>query len=41
MKLIVKIFMILGSLIIVGPFIYTHKLLTSMNKLSEDYNAKG
>lgn len=32
---------ILGSLIIVGPFVYTHKLLTSMNKLSADYNAKG
>lgn len=32
---------ILGSLIIVGPFVYTHKLLKSMNLLSEDYNKKG
>ena len=32
---------VLGSLIIVGPFVYTHKLLTSMNLLAEDYNAKG
>ena len=29
---------ILGSLILVGPFIYTHKLLTAMNLLSADYN---
>ncbi len=32
---------ILGSLIIVGPFIYLHKLCTSMKMLSEDYNARG
>lgn len=32
---------ILGSLIIVGPFIYTHKLLTAMNMLSADYNQRG
>ena len=32
---------ILGSLIIVGPFIYTHKLLSNMNKLAEDYNTVG
>ena len=32
---------ILGSLIICGPFIYTHKLLTSMNMLADDYNARG
>ena len=32
---------ILGSLILVGPFIYTHKLLTAMNRLSADYNVNG
>ena len=32
---------ILGSLIFVGPFIYTHKLLQSMNMLSADYNRRG
>ncbi len=32
---------ILGALIIVGPFVYTHKFLTSMNMLSEDYNKRG
>lgn len=32
---------ILGSLILVGPFVYTHKFLTAMNMLSEDYNNKG
>lgn len=32
---------ILGSLIIVGPFIYIHKLSTAMNLLAEDFNAKG
>lgn len=32
---------ILGSLIIVGPFIYYHKLMQSMNLLSEDYNMVG
>jgi len=30
-----------GALILVGPFIYTHHLLKSMNLLSEDYNKKG
>lgn len=29
---------ILGVLIIIGPFIYRHKLLKAMNLLSEDYN---
>ena len=28
----------LGSYIIVGPFIYIHKLCTAMNLLCEDYN---
>ena len=32
---------ILGSLIIVGPFVYSHKLLQSMNLLSENYNVNG
>lgn len=32
---------VLGSLIAVGPFIYLHKLCKAMNKLCEDYNARG
>ena len=32
---------ILGSLILVGPFIYIHKLLKAMNQLSLHYNARG
>ena len=32
---------ILGILIIVGPFVYAHKLCTAMNKLSEHYNIHG
>lgn len=32
---------VLGSFIIVGPFMYSYKLLTAMNLLSEDYNCKG
>lgn len=32
---------ILGACIICGPFIYYHKLLTAMNLLSADYNARG
>lgn len=32
---------ILGSLIVVGPFIYTHKLFKAMNTLSENYNVNG
>ena len=32
---------ILGSLIVIGPFIYLHKLLRSMNLLCEDYNEDG
>lgn len=32
---------ILGSLILVGPFVYTHKLLKSMNLLAENYNING
>ncbi|MDP4152299.1 MAG: DUF4234 domain-containing protein [Bacillota bacterium] len=32
---------VLGSLIIVGPFIYLHKLATASNKLAEHYNING
>lgn len=32
---------VLGSLIIVGPFIYHHKLFKATNLMCADYNAKG
>lgn len=32
---------VLGSLIVVGPFIYIHKLLKAMNLLGENYNING
>ncbi len=32
---------ILGSLIIVGPFIYKYKLFKAMNAVNADFNAKG
>ena len=32
---------ILGSLIIVGPFVYLHKMLKAMNLLAADYNVNG
>ena len=32
---------VLGSFIIVGPFIYIHKMATAMNKLSAHYNIYG
>lgn len=32
---------VLGACIVCGPFIYTHKLLTAMNLLCGDYNARG
>lgn len=32
---------VLGALIFVGPFIYTHKLLSAMNMLSAHYNING
>ena len=32
---------VLGSLIVVGPFVYLHKMLKAMNLLSEDYNVNG
>ena len=31
---------VLGSFILVGPFVYFHKLCTAMNLLCEDFNAK-
>lgn len=32
---------VLGTLIVVGPFVYMHKLLKAMNLLSEHYNVNG
>lgn len=32
---------VLGSLIVVGPFIFIHKLATASNKLAEHYNVNG
>lgn len=32
---------LLGSLIVVGPFIYLHKLMKAMNLLSKHYNVNG
>ncbi len=32
---------VLGSVIIIGPFIYAYKLLTSTNQLCESYNING
>ncbi|MCM1546986.1 MAG: DUF4234 domain-containing protein [Ruminococcus sp.] len=32
---------VLGSLIVIGPFVYIHKLLKAMNLLSEHYNVNG
>ena len=32
---------VLGSMIIVGPFIYTHKLMKAMNLINKDYNERG
>lgn len=31
----------LGALIIVGPFIYLHKLIKAINLINKDYNEKG
>ena len=31
----------LGSFIVVGPFVYLHKLLCAMNKINADFNANG
>lgn len=32
---------VLGSLIVVGPFIFVHKWMKAMNLLNADYNQKG
>ena len=32
---------VLGSLILVGPFVFTHKLMKSMNLLNGDFNVNG
>ena len=32
---------VLGSMIVVGPFIYMHKLLQAMNYIAGSYNANG
>ena len=32
---------VLGSFIIVGPFVYMYKLFNAMNMLAEDYNIRG
>lgn len=32
---------ILGGLIVIGPFVYTHKMFKAMNLLCEDYNING
>ena len=31
---------VLGALIVVGPIVFMHKLLVSMNKLNADFNSK-
>ena len=32
---------VLGSIIVIGPLVYLHKLCKAMNLLSADYNVKG
>lgn len=32
---------VLGSLIIVGPFVFVHKLMKAMNKINRDFNING
>lgn len=32
---------VLGSLILVGPFVFTHKLMKAMNMLNRDFNVNG
>lgn len=32
---------ILGALILVGPFVFVHKITKAMNKLNADFNARG
>ena len=31
----------LGSLVLIGPFVYMYKLIGAMNTLAKDYNARG
>ena len=32
---------VLGSLIVVGPFVYLHKMFKAVNKMNEHYNING
>lgn len=32
---------VLGSLILVGPFVFTHKLMKAMNMINDDFNRRG
>lgn len=32
---------VLGSIVIVGPFVFVHKFLHAMNHINADYNLKG
>lgn len=32
---------VLGSLILIGPFVYLHKITKAINVINEDYNTKG
>ena len=32
---------VLGSLILVGPWVYTHKMMKAMNKINADFNMNG
>ncbi len=32
---------VLGSLIVVGPFVYLHKLVKAMNRINQHYNVNG
>ena len=32
---------ILGSLILVGPFIYVHKMMKALNYINSDFNVNG
>ena len=38
---VAKVFLILGCLIIIGPLVYCHKMMKSMNLLCADYNVRG
>ncbi len=32
---------VLGSLIVIGPFVYIHKMFKAVNKMNADYNVNG